>query len=323
MLKLLKKRIYPIGVDLGSGHLRMAQLGFDGERVYLHAAGYEAIPEGIRAGSADCQHWAVDTIRHMMRSVSFKGRNIYSALPSDHVFIEQIRLPRMPEKKIPQAALEKISKRLPFPVSEASVKHVTAASASSNGEIDVLVMATQQRQIDYHLAIYENAGLEPQGISVWPQAMVNSFVRFFSRRTEDAEIVALLMDIGSNHTNVVICRQMDLFFARMIPLGFRQLLDAQSIRQLVTEIDACCRYYDAIAGATRIGRLMFLAGLGIDKGVCDAVAELAQRMQIPAQMGDVLSAVERRPGIDELIDKRDNRVNWATAFGLSLAGVER
>jgi len=323
MLRLLKKRVYPIGVDLGSGHLRMAQLGFDGDRIYLHAAMWAAIPQGIRAGSPDWQRWAVDTIRHMTREGGFKGRVTISALPSHAVFIDQVRIPKMPEKKIAQAALNKVAKRLPFPASEAAIKHVTVAHPSSNGEMDVLVMATAQRQIDYHLAIYENAGLETEGISVWPQALINSFVHFFSRRAEDTDIVALLMDIGSNHTNVVICRQEELYFARMIPLGFNQLVQSQTIQQLVAEVDACCRYYDSVAGATRIGRLMFLAGLGIDKPICERVAQLAQRMQISAQMGDVLSAVERRSGLDELIDKRDNRVNWSTAFGLSLAGAQR
>jgi len=319
MLKVLKKRVYPIGVDLGSGHLRMAQLGSDGEQLYLHAAACEVIPPGIRAGSPDWQRWAAEMIRQMAREGGFKGRKAISALPSHAVFIEQVRIPKLPEKKASQAALDKIAKRLPFPATEAAIKHITLAYPSSNGELDVLVMATQQRQIDYHLAIHETAGLETAGISVWPQAMVNSYVRFFSRRAEDAETISLLIDIGSNHTNIVICRQTDLYFARMVPMGFNQLRTETAIDQWGGEIDACCRYYDAAGPGQRIGRLMFLSGLGIDKPICDRIAKLAQRMQVPAQMGDVLSAVERRPGLDELVDKRDNRINWTTAFGLSLA----
>lgn len=48
----LKKRVFPTGVDLGSGYLKMAQLGFDGNQFFLHAAGREEKPKDIEPGSA-------------------------------------------------------------------------------------------------------------------------------------------------------------------------------------------------------------------------------------------------------------------------------
>ncbi|MBN1818049.1 MAG: pilus assembly protein PilM [Sedimentisphaerales bacterium] len=319
MLKLLKKRIYPIGVDIGSGYLRMAQLGFDGEKLYLHSAAFEARPEECKAGSPDWQRWAVATIKDKIRNSGFKGKNIITALPSDDLFIEQIRIPRTTEKKIASSALSKVSKKLPFPAKEAALKHVVIDNPSANGELDVLVMIAQQQRVDRHLAIYENAGVELQGISVWPIAIVNSFIRFFSRRAEDQDVVSLLLDIGSNHTHVVICRQAALYFARMIPIGFNQLGEADMPVRLFAEIDASRRYFDSLALGCRIGKLMFLAGIGVDKEICDKVAELAQRMQVPAQMGDVFSAIEKPSHGEEDIDRRNSRISWATVFGLSLS----
>ncbi|MBN1123922.1 MAG: pilus assembly protein PilM [Sedimentisphaerales bacterium] len=318
MLKLLKKRIYPIGVDVGSGYLRMAQLGFDGDKLYLYAVAFEARPEEISAGGPEWQRWAAVTIKERVRSGGFKGKNMITALPSDDVFIDQIRIPRTPDKKIAQTALSKVSKKLPFPAKEATLKHVVINNPSSNGEQDVLVMAAQQQKVDRHLAIYENAGVELHGISVWPVAMINSYTRFFSRRAEDQDVVSLLLDIGSNHTHVIICRQTELYFARMIPIGFNQLSETDMLIRLFAEIDACRRYYDSLATGRRIGKLMFLAGIGVDKEICDKVAELAQKMQVPAQMGDVFSAIEKRIHGDEEIDRRNSRISWATAFGLSL-----
>ncbi len=46
MLNWFGKHVCPIGVDLGNGFLRMAQIGFNGSGPYLHAAGIVAFWDG-------------------------------------------------------------------------------------------------------------------------------------------------------------------------------------------------------------------------------------------------------------------------------------
>lgn len=319
MLKLFTKRTFPIGVDLSGDYLRMAQLGFDGERILLSSSAGVDRPQDIAPGSPEWQKWAVWTIRELIKACGFKGKSVITALPCEDVFIDQLRLPKMPEKKIAQAASEKVGPKLPFPIADAMIKVIPLDSAgSSRSEIDVLVMATPRVKIARHLAIYENAGLDICGMSVWPEAMISSFVHFFSRRQEEADTIALLIGIENPHTNIVICRQKDLLFARSIPIGFNQLRQGEMVQRLIAEIDACTRYFDSVAGGQRIQRLMFLAGKVVESDICAKIADLARRLQIPAQLGDVLSAVDKQPGSDAHIDRRNNRTNWATPFGLSL-----
>jgi len=318
MLKLLKKKVYPIGVDLGTGFLRMAQLGFDGEQVYLNAAACEAKPDSIAPGGPDWQRWAAQTIHDLSRRCGFKGKSVVTTMCADSLFIDEIKIPRTNPKKIAEVAMAKAARRLPFDPKGAAIKHVVLEAGSGNGEMNLLIMAADRTQVDRHLAIYETAQLDIHSICVWPQAMVNSYVTFFSRRQHDDELVALLLDLGSNHTNVVICKQAALYFARVIPMGFNQITAGQ-LGRLIGEIDACCRYFDSVAGGIHVQRVVFLAPMGIDRDICNKVAELAQRMQVPAQMGDVFSAVPQNTGCDEHVDRRDNRINWTNAFGLSLA----
>jgi Tfp pilus assembly PilM family ATPase len=317
MLTLLKKKIYPIGIDLGSGYLRMSQLGFNGESLYLYAGGCEIKPESIIAGSPEWQRWSVDTIKDLMRKCSFKGKSVITSLPSDDLFIDQIRIPKTPPKRIRDVIFAKVEKKLPFKGEATTIQHVVLKDDS---EMDIMVMATEQNKIKHHLAIFEAAGLEIQSIQTWPETMISSYVNFFSRRREDESKIALLMDIGTNHTNVIICQHSQLLFARLISIGFNQLRQGEMVQRLIAEIDACCHYFDSVSSGKRIQLLMFLANRNIDKDICMKVAELAQRLQIQAQMGDVMSAVEKRSGCDETLDRRDNYINWATSFGLSLTG---
>ncbi|MHC4290830.1 MAG: hypothetical protein ACYSTR_01260, partial [Planctomycetota bacterium] len=66
---------------------------------------------------------------------------------------------------------------------------------------------------------------------------------------------------------------------------------------------------------------VFLAGSGTSRTLCDRLAGLAQKMQVSAQIGDVISAIEINHGPKCIIDRRNCKVDWATAFGLSLEGL--
>jgi len=73
---MLSKKYCPIGVDLGSGYLRVAQLGMNGEGLFLHAAGLEAKPAEIETGSPDWQRWAVEAIRKILNRILLRARGL-------------------------------------------------------------------------------------------------------------------------------------------------------------------------------------------------------------------------------------------------------
>ncbi|RKY07515.1 MAG: hypothetical protein DRP66_06580 [Planctomycetota bacterium] len=312
-----------MGVDLGSSYLRMAQLGTNGHGLYLHGMGCEKRPEEIESGSSDWQKWAAKTIKQMTKRGGFKDKKVVTALPSQDVFIDQIRIPRMPANKVGDAVMANVRQKLPFDAGQAMIKHVVAEqTGSKTSEMDVLVMAADCVIVDRHLAIYENAGLDVQSINVWPFAMTNSFMEFFSRRREEQDKVAMLLDMGTRNTNVVICRNRNLLLARVVSLGFADLEQDEGVQRLISEIDACSRYFEFHCGGMHIQRLVFLSAKNVDKRICYKLAEMAQRMQIPAQIGDVLTAVDMRPGSHAGADKCNSHIDWSVAFGLSLSGRE-
>lgn len=323
MLKLLKKRTFPTGVDLGSGYIRMAQLEKSQDDLCLTSAAYEAKPDDIEPGTADWQRWAVKASKDIFHRGKFKGKQVITALPSDNIFIDQIKVPNASDEKISKVIASKVKKKLPFNPDGALIKHIRTELSNNHGkEIDVLVLAAEKELVNRHLAIYEKAGLEIRGIGVWPLAMINSYTNFFGRRSEEGHTIVMLMDIGSNHCNIVISKHKALLFARVIPIGFNQLAHGEMVQRLIAEVDACCRYFASVSNGSRIERLMFLAGRSADKTICAKVAELAQKMQIPAQIGDVLAAVRMKYGSELTVDRRDCQINWATAFGLSLSEIE-
>jgi hypothetical protein len=221
-----------------------------------------------------------------------------------------------------KAVFKTITSKLPFNAAGAMVNYVVAGSSDDGKETDIVVMAAEREIVNRQLAIYEKAGLEIKGISVWPLAMTNSYVKFFGKRESDVDTVAMLIDIDVNHSKIVITKQADLLFARMIPIGYKHLSSEEASTKLVSETEACCRYFEAFSRGQQVGRLVFFSGCSADEDICGKVSELAERLQVPAQIGDVLAAVEIASSCDITVDRCGCQVDWAIAFGLSLTSLD-
>jgi type IV pilus assembly protein PilM len=322
MIGISKKVIYPAGIDLNSCHLKVSQLGLNNKGLFLNAGAIEAKPDDVEFGSADWQRWVVGMAKTMFARGGFSGKGVVASIPSENIFIEHIKVNAdVSEVGVEKAVLSKIKTKLPFDPNGAMVNYVVTGSSENGKETDVLVMAAEREVVNHQLAIYEKAGLEIKGISVWPLAMTNSYVKFFAQRKADVDVVAMLIDIDVTHTKVVISKQADLLFARLIPVGTMHLGSEEAAIKLVSETDACCRYFESMSQSNKVERLVFFSGRSANEVVCERVSRLAERLQIPAQIGDVLAAVEIESGCDITVDRRGCQVDWAIAFGLSLTNL--
>jgi len=323
MLWFLKNRTYSIGVDMGQDSLKLVQLGEDGGHISVIASGSENRPQNVKPGSASWQRWAIEAIRKLTANGRFQGREVIAALPASELFIDHIRIPKVDDDKLSDAICSRIKQKLPFEPDDAMIKYIP-----TEGD-NILVIAAERKIIDRHLAVYEKAGLTIKSIGVWPVALTDSYTRFFARRKTDVEVVAMLLDIEANCTNVVICRHKTLLFARSIPIGANQLNGDEIVTRLVLELTSCRRHFASMHPKARIERLIFLSGQAVGKDIC---TKIAKQLEMPAQMADCLAAVKmanpyrsgkgpKRPEecLGLPIERRNCRVNWATAFGLSLS----
>ena len=323
MFSFLKKRIYPIGVDINDDVITMVQLANNGKGFSLLAGGTKHRRQDVIPRSSDWQRWAIEAMHDLTTNGKFRGRDIIALIPANEVFIEHIKMPKLkdagpnakkdpsdPDEKLRDAIFSKIKQKLPFQPEDAMIKYIVGE------EDNVLVIASERTKIDRHLAIYEKANLQIKSIGVWPMALINTYTTFFGRRKSDIEAIVMLLEIDTNCTNVVICRHKNLLFARSIPIGTKQLETDEAITRLVLELTACKRHFSSMQREVQIERLIFLTGQGT---ITNVFATIAKQLEMPAQMGNCLGAVEIEDSWRSRIDRRDCEVNWATAFGLSLS----
>jgi Tfp pilus assembly PilM family ATPase len=309
MFGFLKNRTYPVGVDITDDGVRMAQLAGGGSLTLL-AGGCQSCPPDILPGTAQWQKWAIDAMRTLVSKNKFSGKYVVASIPPSDVFIDHIKVAKSDNRDFDETVMSKAKQKLPAEFEDAMVKYISAE------EDNVVIIATSRVMIDRHLAIYEKAGLKISFIGVWPLALTNAYMQFFGRRASDSEAVVMLVDVGILRTNLVMCRHQELLFARSIPIGAKLLQTPDSINRLTSELIACRQSFGSIYKKTKIERIIFMSGQAVDR---DIYTSIAKQLQMPAQIGDCLSAVKTAKNRYADLERRNCQFSWAVAFGLSLS----
>lgn len=357
-LKIIRGRTLPIGVDLGTGSVKMAQLRTEQDKVELMAAGTVALPKRHKEDMAPRLDTMAKGIRQVLHTNDFKGRECILSLPAEATFVQHVRLPKLPAEETAKALQMELQGKLPYPVESAVIRHIAAGEVFGDGEPkqEVICIAAARRTLDAYLAMAGKAKLDVIGVNVEACAVVECFSRLF-RRAADAGRTILFLDIGAASTQIVLSHGERIVFARNLLQGGRQLDQAvadgmrisldqahalrvdllkgkheggqdeevyrlleQPINALADELTQCLRYYESVFRNQSVERSIFVGGQAYDKRLCQSIA---QRLNLPAQIGDPLVRVERvqGAGLSTGLDRREPQPDWAVAIGLSLGAL--
>lgn len=357
-VKITKGKTYPIGVDLGTHTLKMAQLKMVDGELELMAAGLADVPESARRNPTERSRFILETIRQLLHAHPFKGRQCVLSLPAEATFVQHIKMAKMPQDQFINALQWELQGKLAYDPSRAIIRHVVAGEIYADDEVkeEIIVLAASRDTVEAHIDLVKRAKLDCMSINVEPCAIIECFARMF-RRAEDADHATLFVDIGGTSTQVVISHGAHMAFAKNLFIGASQFdralaeglqvtldeahqkrcqlqtedaspaeaeaiypLLCQPLGTLAEELTNCLRYYESVFHNRPVERAVFLGGQAHDKRLCQ---NLAQRLSLPAQIGDPLARIKRvdGSGLDIGIDRRNIQPDWAVAIGLSLGSA--
>jgi type IV pilus assembly protein PilM len=355
-LKMIKGKTLPIGLDLGTRRIKMAQLRVTDGSYELLAAEAMELPATARQDPHRRFIATSEAIRSMLAAGAFVGRQCVLSLPAEATFVHHIRIPRGPLSQIKAAVAEELAGKLPYPVDEAVVRHLVAGDVPGEGEAkqEVIVAAASRAVLEQYLDMAHRAKLDVIGVDIEACAVVECFARVLARAS-DAAHATVFVDMGAASTQFVVAMGHQILFARNLVAGGDRLdqvlaeklgvsapeaasmrtnlaasenpseaeqglfahLD-DTIKDIADEMTQCLRYYESIFRHRSVERAIFVGGQAYDKRLCQA---LAQRLNLPAQIGDPLVRVKRSPSATGRwnFDWRQPQPAWAVAIGLSLS----
>jgi Tfp pilus assembly PilM family ATPase len=216
----------PIGIDLGTDYLRMAQVEpTGGEKdsasdFRLIAAASAETPATVRIDPAERIAFFGTAVRELLARGNFRGRRAVLALPASMLHVTQLSLPSMPEAQIAAVLPRQLSTILPMDPASAVIRHLVVGQVRRDGHVfdQIIVFAADRSLAEKYVSAAAKARLDVVGLNLEPKAIVDCFSHVY-RRKSDRDVTSCYVDMGCTATRVVMARGERILFARIIDMG--------------------------------------------------------------------------------------------------------
>lgn len=209
----------PIGIDISSRSVKLLQLRLSGGELSVVGAGEEIMPddEELKEGGADL---FVERIRSAISSGGFAGRRCIVSLPRTDVHMQSVRMPRMPDAELNQAAKWEASQRFSLDpnTTEVNVIRTGASIQGAEAREEVLLVAATHERLNAHLQPLLETGLRPAAVDT----DFGALARFFSRRhrrESDKNVVRAVLEVGASGSTILILRGNEIAFCKTLAIA--------------------------------------------------------------------------------------------------------
>ncbi|HUD34284.1 MAG TPA: pilus assembly protein PilM [Variovorax sp.] len=217
-----------IGLDVSSSSVKLVELGREaGGRLVLEHCAIEPLERGwINDGNVEKFDEVAEAVRRVVRKSGTRTRNVAMALPPSAVITKKIVLPGgMSEQELELQVESEANQYIPFSLEEVSLDFcVIGDSASSAGDVEVLIAASRKEKVQDRQGLAEAAGLKAVILDVESYASRMATSRLIEQLpNEGADAVVALFEVGAFTTSMQVLRNQEVLYDRDQAFGGAQL----------------------------------------------------------------------------------------------------
>jgi len=224
----------PVGLDIGTDHVRAAQLKSSGSGLLLTAYGYVNVPMGSVVEGEIVDPDAVSSaIRELWRSANVHGKDVTVGVSNQKVVVRLIDLPFMERDELEGAIQYQAQDYIPIPVEDAILDfHIIGDYMTPADEhmMEVLLVAAQRDMIASTVAAVEGAGLRLAQIDLTSFAIVRAVLglgeTFLPGEEEESGEATAVIHISSGLTNIAVVERGVPRFTRVSSIAGNQFTQA-------------------------------------------------------------------------------------------------
>jgi type IV pilus assembly protein PilM len=223
-----------VGLDIGTDHIRIAQLKPSGSGFTLQRYGVIGLPLGSVVEGEIVDADAVGTaVRDLMRSVGLRsGADVAAGVSNQKVVVRLIDLPYMDPAELTGAIQYQAQDYIPIPVEDAILDFQVIGdymTASDEHMMEVLLVAAQRDMIGASVTAVEAAGLKLQQIDVTSFAIVRGLMgvtpSVLPEESGEGEAIGVI-HITSGITNIAVVEKDVPRFTRVSSLAGNEFTQA-------------------------------------------------------------------------------------------------
>ena len=217
-----------LGIDVSSSSVKLVELSRNrsGELV-LERCAMEPLERGwITDGNIEKFDEVAEAVRRVVRKSGSKTKNVALALPTSAVITKKIVLPGgLTDKELEAQVESEANQYIPFSLDEVSLDFcVIGPSASSVGDVEVLIAASRKEKVSDRQGLAEAAGLKPVVMDVESYASRMAAGRVIETLpNQGLDSLVALFEVGALTTSLQVMRNDDVLYERDQAFGGAQL----------------------------------------------------------------------------------------------------
>lgn len=227
------KKPNPIGLDIGTDHVRVAQVKGSAAGFTVASYGSIALPMGSVVEGEIVDTEAVSrAIREVMRHSGAKGKEVAIGVSNQKVVVRLIDLPYMEASELQGAIQYQAQDYVPIPVEDAILDFQIISdymTSSDEHMMEVLLVAASRDMIQTTVGVVEAAGLKLDSIDVTTFALVRALMgetpEVLPDEGSDSEAIAVI-HISSGLTNIAVVENGVPRFTRVSSLAGSEFTQA-------------------------------------------------------------------------------------------------
>ena len=200
-----------IGLDIGSASIKLAELVPSGKKWKLLTMASMPSPSNWMSNMKSNQVLIAQLIAKLVKEAGVHSRKVVVSLPEEQVSSHVIELPTMEDTEVEQALQWQVEQYIPMPLDQAvwSYQIVRRDAVGSDG-IEVLIAAVAKSLVEFYRSVAESAGLEVLALETELMSTARSVL-------PSTPQLAMVVDIGSNSTDMGLVQNGNLLFTRAVP----------------------------------------------------------------------------------------------------------
>lgn len=228
-----------IGLDLGSGYIKIAQLKETTKGLNLVNIGLLPTPKGAIENAKIVNPEDIsEAIRTLLRMFSFIGKRVVASVSGQLVTVRTLTVDKLPETELNEVVKWEIQKILPYKLDEASIDYqiLGVVPETEGKKLSIIAAAASLDIINSIVSAIKLAKLEPVAIEIESFAELRLLDYTYSNKY--SKNIILLVNSGYSFTSINIIENGILRFTRVIPFGGKSLIRVIQDTLKINEKDA-------------------------------------------------------------------------------------
>jgi type IV pilus assembly protein PilM len=221
MLSLLRRNKVTVGLDIGSGSVKIAVVDHSGPRPEVTHVGFmPLVSDAIVEGEIMDPQLVADTVKGLFGEMGVDAKRVVTSVGGRDLIVKKIQMDRMKPEDAREVIRWEAEQYVPFDMENVQLDFQILDPEGEGLQMDVLLVAAKRELVDQKLALLRDASVMPGVVDVDAFALHNAFEYNYPDAMQGT---VALVNVGHEISTVNVLTDGVPVLTRDIPFGSRHL----------------------------------------------------------------------------------------------------